>query len=130
MLSTGVANTKIVCEAREYVKVNPRIGQTCGEYLKDYTTMFGGYVNNPDANTSCELCTASNTNTFLAAVNIYYKDRWRNFGIMMAFVVFNIFAAVGLYWLARVPKGKRKSKTEKAGTTTTTATPTISNEKK
>ena len=27
---------------------------------------------------------------------------WRNYGIMWAYVIFNIFAAFGLYWLARV----------------------------
>jgi ABC-type multidrug transport system permease subunit len=32
---------------------------------------------------------------------------------MWVFIVFNIFAAVGMYWLARVPKVK-KAKKEKS----------------
>ncbi|TQN73727.1 ZEB2-regulated ABC transporter 1, partial [Colletotrichum shisoi] len=41
---------------------------------------------------------------FLASVNVDFANRWRNFGIMWAFVVFNVAAAFLLYWLARVPK--------------------------
>jgi ATP-binding cassette, subfamily G (WHITE), member 2, PDR len=42
-----------------------------------------------------------------------YTDRWFNFGIMWVFIVFNVFAALGLYWLVRMPKkgslfGKKK----------------------
>jgi ATP-binding cassette, subfamily G (WHITE), member 2, PDR len=37
-------------------------------------------------------------------------ERWRNFGIMWLFIVFNVAGALFLYWLTRVPK---KSKTEK-----------------
>lgn len=40
-------------------------------------------------------------------------DRWRNFGIMWAFIIFNIFGALFLYWLTRVPK---KAKTAKKTT--------------
>ena len=46
----------------------------------------------------------------LATVNAYYDQRWRNFGILWAFVAFNVVAAVGLYWVARVPKVKREVK--------------------
>lgn len=37
-----------------------------------------------------------------------YQDRWRNFGIVLIYMVFNIAAAIGFYWLARVPKTQRK----------------------
>lgn len=32
----------------------------------------------------------------------WYANRWRDFGLLWAYVVFNIIAAVGIYWLARV----------------------------
>jgi len=35
-------------------------------------------------------------------VSISYSDRWRNFGIIFAFILFNIFIAVLSYWLFRV----------------------------
>jgi ABC-type multidrug transport system permease subunit len=39
---------------------------------------------------------------FLAGNRVYWSDRWRNFGILFAFIVFNMLATIGLYWLARV----------------------------
>jgi ABC-type multidrug transport system permease subunit len=63
---------------------------------------------------TCRLCSYTSTDVFLSQINANYADRWRDFGILWAFIVFNIFAAIGLYWLARVPKkqGKKKEKKE------------------
>ena len=49
-----------------------------------------------------------------AQINASYDTRWRNFGILWAFIIFNMFAAIGLYWLARVPKKQKKDKKEKS----------------
>lgn len=74
--------------------------------------VFGGYLTPESMNstTECVFCTGSKTNTFLKGVSAEYEDRWRNLGIFLVYVIFNIAAAVGLYWLARVPKGKREKK--------------------
>ena len=60
--------------------------------------------------TECVFCTGSETNIFLQGVSAEYGDRWRNLGVFLAYVVFNVAAAVGFYWLAKVPKGKREKK--------------------
>lgn len=104
MLSTGLANTKIECAAIEYLHFQPRSGQTCGAYMADYINTYGGYLENEGATSNCSFCSASETNVYLVQLNSSYAHRWRNFGIMWAFIVFNVFAAVFLYWLARVPK--------------------------
>jgi ATP-binding cassette, subfamily G (WHITE), member 2, PDR len=108
MLSVGVANTQTTCLDYEYLKFDPPAGQNCGQYMANYIKLAGGYLENSDATTSCSFCQISNTNTFLAAINSYYSDRWRNFGIIWAYIVFNVGMALFLYWLVRVPK---KSKT-------------------
>lgn len=55
----------------------------------------------------------SRTDQFLAQINIYYADVWRNVGLLFVYIVFNAVAAVFLYWLMRVPKKRsRKSKIE------------------
>jgi ABC-type multidrug transport system permease subunit len=59
---------------------------------------------NPEASTDCKICSISSTDQFFAALNMYYSDHWRNVGIMVAYVGFNVAAAVFLYWLFRVPK--------------------------
>ncbi|OJJ45647.1 hypothetical protein ASPZODRAFT_98405 [Penicilliopsis zonata CBS 506.65] len=107
MLSTGVSGTEAVCEAVEFLRFDPPSNTTCASYMADYIAVNGGYLEYPNATDSCAFCTISSTDTFLAAVSSHYKDAWRNFGIMWAYIIFNVCAAVFIYWLARVPKGKR-----------------------
>lgn len=115
MLSTAVANTDVVCAANEYVSFEPPAGSNCIEYMGPYISAAGGYLLDDNATDSCSFCTISDTNTFLAGVQSSYADRWRNFGILFAYIVFNIFGALFLYWLTRVPKkAKETKKTNKA----------------
>ena len=113
MLSASVANTRVECASNEFLSLQPFDGQTCKEYLQPYIDIAGGYLADENATANCSLCPTGDTNTFLAGVGTYYSDRWRNFGILWAYIIFNVFAALGVYWLARVPKGKKVEKTKK-----------------
>ncbi|KAG2016847.1 hypothetical protein GB937_006049 [Aspergillus fischeri] len=104
MLSTGLANTEVTCSDIEVTIVNPPTGQTCAEYLSAYMQTVGGKVYNPNATTACQYCALTDSNTFLASVSSDYDERWRNFGLMWVYIVFNVCAAVSLYWVVRVPK--------------------------
>lgn len=106
MLSTAVSGTNVVCEDVELLRFDPPSNTTCGDYMAAYIKTAGGYVSNPEATSQCGFCQMSSTDTYLAQVSSYYKDAWRNFGFMWVYIVFNIGAAVAIYWLARVPKGK------------------------
>ncbi|RAK73142.1 pleiotropic drug resistance family ABC transporter [Aspergillus fijiensis CBS 313.89] len=110
MLSTGISGTKAVCESVEYLTFNPPNNQTCESYMKAYISVAGGYLEDPSATSNCQFCTISSTDTFLASVSSYFSDAWRNFGLMWVYIIFNIAAAVGIYWLARVPKSAGKAK--------------------
>jgi ABC-type multidrug transport system permease subunit len=110
MLSVGVANTTVKCSSVEILHFQPLDGTTCGEYMSDYIKMAGGYLTDPQAKSECGFCSIGDTNVFLASVSSNYADRWRNFGIMWAYIVFNIAAAVFLYWLVRVPKTPKKGR--------------------
>lgn len=112
MLSTGVSGTDAVCEPVEYLKINPPANYTCLSYLQPYMDAAGGYLQDVNATTDCSFCSVSSTDTYLGGVKSYWKDAWRNFGLMWVYIVVNIFLAVFIYWLARVPKGSRnKTKT-------------------
>lgn len=112
MLSVGVANTQVTCAANEYLTFDPPSGQTCYQYLNDYMIAAGGYVTNANATADCNFCSVSDTNMALAGVQSHYSERWRNFGILWAYIIFNMFAALGVYWLVRVPK-KKSTKVKK-----------------
>ncbi|KAG9236026.1 ABC-2 type transporter-domain-containing protein [Amylocarpus encephaloides] len=108
ILSTGLANVEVTCASNEWTLVMAPSGQTCGEYMAEYISRAGGYLLDPGAVNDCSYCKIKETNVFLARINANYSDRWRNFGILWVFIAFNIVAAMGLYWLARMPKGKKK----------------------
>ncbi|KAH6658751.1 ABC-2 type transporter-domain-containing protein [Truncatella angustata] len=112
MLSTGLANTAVTCATNELVSIVPPSGQTCGEYLGAYMSAAGGYVVDSNATESCSFCSIAETNVFLTSISSSYANRWRDFGIGMVYIAFNIAAALFLYWLVRMPKGKN-DKTEK-----------------
>lgn len=114
VLSTGLANVDVSCASNEWTAVTPPQGTTCGDYMAEYIARVGGYVMDADSTGSCSYCAVRDTNVFLASISARYQDRWRNFGILWAFIAFNVVAAVALYWLARVPKGKGKGKNKKA----------------
>ncbi|KAH8650531.1 ABC transporter CDR4 [Tricladium varicosporioides] len=115
VLSVSFANAPVRCSPIELLHFDPLPGTTCGAYMKSYINYAGGYLTNPNAMSACSFCPLDNTNSFLSKLGIHYADRWKNFWILWIFVFFNIFAAIFLYWLVRVPKknkGLKISKTE------------------
>jgi ATP-binding cassette, subfamily G (WHITE), member 2, PDR len=107
MMSTGLANTKVQCAANELVTFNPPFGLTCGEYLSPYISAVGGKLQDMNAIVNCKYCTVEDTNVFLSGISSNYDNRWRDFGIGMLYIVFNIAASLFLYWLVRMPKGSK-----------------------
>ncbi|KAF5020600.1 hypothetical protein F66182_7369 [Fusarium sp. NRRL 66182] len=113
ILSTAVANTNAVCADNEYVRFPPPSGQTCLEYMQPYMEQAGGYLVDENSTSTCTFCTIGDTNIFLEGVQSRYSERWRNFGLMWVYIIFNVFAALALYWLIRVPKNKKVKKEKK-----------------
>jgi len=111
MLSVAVANTNVECASNEFLSFRSPAGQTCGQFMAPWIASYGGYLQD-NQTSDCQFCQIADTNTFLASVSSSYSHRWRNFGIMWAFIIFNAVAAVGIYWLARVPKKAKKAKGE------------------
>ncbi|KAJ5640829.1 ABC multidrug transporter A-2 [Penicillium herquei] len=113
VLSVGLSGNEAKCSSIELLHVNPPTGQNCSSYLDTYAKNYEATLLNPGATTDCQICSLSTTDQFLAEVNVYYSDHWRNIGLLFIYIVFNIFMAIFLYWLARVPKNwSRKVKQE------------------
>ncbi|KAI4113992.1 MAG: hypothetical protein LQ345_005144 [Seirophora villosa] len=119
MLAAGLANTEVTCSDSEYSTFNPRSGQTCFEYMQPYIDQRGGYVLNENATTQCRFCSSRFTNVYLEQLYSEYSTRWRNFGIMWAYIIFNIAAALLLYWLARVPRKQKVQESPPPGASRT-----------
>ena len=104
MSSSQVHGRPVHCSSAEVVTLDPPAGQTCGSYVEKYATMAGGHILNPNATSHCEYCSMSVADQFLATSGIYYSDLWRNFGLIWAYIAFNVFMATFLYYVFRVKK--------------------------
>ncbi|OAL35851.1 hypothetical protein AYO20_04757 [Fonsecaea nubica] len=115
---TGLANRAVVCAKNELAVFDPPTGQTCGQYLSAYLDGGApGSLLNPSATASCEYCSIRNSNQFLEQSWIHPSDKYRNLGIMFAYIAFNIFSAFSLYYIFRVRglsiKSLQKPKTKR-----------------
>ncbi|KAH8730719.1 ABC-2 type transporter-domain-containing protein [Phaeosphaeriaceae sp. PMI808] len=122
MLSVGLANNSVTCSAVEMIKFEPRAGETCEKYMTPYMAVAGGYVDNPTDMSACRFCSVKDTNVFLKGISSDYNLAWRNFGILWAYVIFNIVAALALYWLIRMPKNTKAKNENKAAPPATSST--------
>ena len=111
--STGLSGKIVHCASNELAIMQPLPGQTCGQYLGPYASVAMGSIYNPEATSDCHYCPISTSDMFLDSVAIKYSTRWRDYGIGFAYIVFNIFMAVLLYYLIRVRRGSGKSMAER-----------------
>lgn len=110
MVATLIHGRAVTCSSAETSIMNPPAGETCGTYFATFLDSAAGSIGtlqNPNDTSDCRYCSMNSADTYLEASNIYWSQRWRNFGIMWAYVVFNIFVAVATYYLFRVRPAKR-----------------------
>ncbi|KAK8017797.1 hypothetical protein PG993_014123 [Apiospora rasikravindrae] len=108
IVATELHGRAVECAPSEMSVFSPPSGQTCSEYLEKYLSVAPGKLQNPDATADCNYCSLTVADEFMAGVGISWDDRWRNFGIVWAYVFFNIFVTVLVYYVFRVAKWKRK----------------------
>ncbi|KAF4334094.1 ABC transporter CDR4 [Fusarium beomiforme] len=104
MISDGVGKSEVTCSEIEFLQFQAPTNLNCGEYVGQFVQAVGGSLSNPDSNQTCLYCPIASTDTYLATLDIQYSERWRNFGLIWAFIVFDVVAALAAYWLIRVPK--------------------------
>lgn len=101
-------------------------GLSCGAYLEPFLQSPSnvGQLLNPNATSDCEYCRYSQGDAYLATLNMYWSQRWRNFGIFMSYVshllilirryvIFNFFAIFFLFYISRIAKLDKKKSTKK-----------------
>jgi ABC-type multidrug transport system permease subunit len=108
MLAVGIANVDVTCQAREILHLNPTAGKTCVEFMGVFVETAGGYLVDELATTDCQYCSVGKSNDLLKTFSFEYSHRWRNFGILQGYILFNAAMAIFIYWLARVPKNSGK----------------------
>ncbi|OBT90673.1 hypothetical protein VE02_00571 [Pseudogymnoascus sp. 03VT05] len=105
-MSSTLGQAPVSCDSTEFQTFFAPAAQSCEEYMRDYISAAGGFLRDPQATSECDYCQLNSTNQFLERINVDWATRWRDFGILWVYIVFNVAAAVFLYWLCRVPKGR------------------------
>ncbi|KAM4063501.1 ABC-2 type transporter [Hirsutella rhossiliensis] len=109
IVATELHDRPITCSAKETSIFNPPQGMSCAQYLAPLLQQAPGRLQNPDDMSQCRYCPVTNADQSLAASKILWSERWRNYGIFWAFIAFNVFTAVLLYYLFRVKRWNSKS---------------------
>ncbi|CDK27585.1 unnamed protein product [Kuraishia capsulata CBS 1993] len=104
LLGVTLHKRKIQCGPLELATFNPPAGQTCEQWASAYLHTVPGYLTNADATEDCGYCQYSVGDEYLQTLDIRYSNRWRNIGFFCCYIIFNIFAMYGMYWLFRVQK--------------------------
>ncbi|KAI0884704.1 ABC-2 type transporter [Annulohypoxylon maeteangense] len=101
-LATIIHGQEVRCTEDEYSTFFLPPGQTCDSYTGEYVGQAGGYViNGTDAGT-CQYCQYANGDQFGVQFSVYYKNIWRDFGIVCGFIAFNyIVIYISTWWRFR-----------------------------
>lgn len=112
--ATALHGRPINCSDREMVTLEAPMGRTCGEYLGKFLESAPGRLYNWDSTGQCQYCPLRSADQYLASRDIFWDQRWRNYGILWAYCAFNIFGAIFLYYLFRVLPYARANKARKS----------------
>lgn len=102
VLAATLDGIPVECTAEETAQFNTPNGETCQTYAGAFASSAGGYFLNPDATSDCQYCPYSVGNQYLETLNISASDKWRNFGIFLAFCISNWALVYFLIWSCRV----------------------------
>ncbi|KAJ5376401.1 ABC multidrug transporter atrF [Penicillium cosmopolitanum] len=82
---------QIDCADLEATHFNPPPGSTCQEYAGNFVDNLAqvGYLVNGSATENCQYCPYKTGAEYMANLNVHEDDKWRCFGIFLAFVIIN-----------------------------------------
>ena len=110
-IAVGLTGRRVDCAHDELSIFQPRPNMTCAQYMQPFFQAAGslaGNLLNPNDMRNCEYCEMKVTDEFLETRNIKSSQRWRNVGLVWAYIGFNVFFAVIVYYLFRVKTWKKR----------------------
>ncbi|KAG0784732.1 hypothetical protein G6F16_008005 [Rhizopus arrhizus] len=101
-----LGDLKVTCTDGDLIKFNPPPNTTCGDYTKNFFSYGAtGYLANPEATDQCGYCSYSSGPEFYSTrFGWDAAHKWRNFGILIAYFIFNCFAFLFFVYLFRKPR--------------------------
>jgi len=91
MVVTELHGRPVQCTSQELQRFSAPSGQTCGSYMEEFFSRGGaGYIVN-NATSACEFCAYKVGDQFYTALGLDFNNRWRDLGILAAFIGSNLF---------------------------------------
>ncbi|KAJ1985306.1 ATP-binding cassette transporter snq2 [Dimargaris verticillata] len=82
---------KVTCEDNELFTFTPPSGQTCAEYTEEFFKHNPGYLADYSNDSECRYCPYTYGQSYYEMnLGWSFTHRYRNFGIMLGFIVFNL----------------------------------------
>ncbi|KAM7198531.1 putative ABC transporter [Rhypophila sp. PSN 637] len=105
VLAATLPGTVVQCAPNEAAYFNPPSGQTCLEFAGDFARRAGqGYLTNPDDTSNCGFCPYSSGDEYLTTLSVSPDQKWRDFGVFLAFCVSNWALVYFFIYTVRVKK--------------------------
>ncbi|PHH61774.1 hypothetical protein CDD81_7985 [Ophiocordyceps australis] len=105
VLAATLAKQSVVCAANEAAHFEPPAGQNCSSFASDFVARAGrGYLVNPDATADCMYCPFANGIEYLDSLNVKPSQKWRDFGIFLAFCFSNWMLVYFFIYTVRVKR--------------------------
>ncbi|EGP85077.1 ABC transporter [Zymoseptoria tritici IPO323] len=90
LVSNELHDRVVNCQPFEFNTFTAPEGQTCGEYMSDFFAMGGpGYIAD-NSTSNCQYCAYRIGDQFYEPLGISFSTRWRDFGILTAFIGSNL----------------------------------------
>ncbi|KAH7929251.1 hypothetical protein BV22DRAFT_1192162 [Leucogyrophana mollusca] len=101
LLGQAIGGQPVTCTSTELVTLVPPANTSCATYMGPFISTVGGYI--VTTNDACQYCPYQTTDQFLLNnFNIEYSHHWRNLGIVLGVVVFNVVAIFALTYMFRI----------------------------
>lgn len=101
LVANSLSGMTVTCAQSELNIFNPPTGQTCQSFAGAFVEVSGKLLN-PNATSACEYCRYSIGDQYLQTLNMSFDDRWRNFGFMFVYIVFNTTLCFAFFYLTKI----------------------------
>jgi len=104
VLSAVLPPVTIECASLEATHFDPPPGQTCQQYAGNFVDNLAGvgYLVDKNAMQDCQYCPYADGTEYMANLNVHAGDKWRCFGIFLAFVIINWMLVYFFIYTVRV----------------------------
>ena len=115
-LGNAIHDKPVICKPQELNTIIPPKGQSCDAYLQPFSypknvtpppnqPSTGYYIPNPDG--TCGFCSMRRGEDYLTSIEMNSKYRYRDLGILCAYIGFNLLLVFALYYLFRIHRWKK-----------------------